>query len=57
MKEQKLDTISNLFEGIQIRSIWNPDEEEYYFSIVDVIGALTNATITKTKDAPLFFII
>ena len=47
MKEQKLDTISNLFEGIQIRSIWNPDEEEYYFSIVDVIGALTNATITK----------
>ena len=47
MKEQKLDTISNLFEGIQIRSIWNPDEEEYYFSIVDVIGALTNATIPK----------
>ena len=38
----KLETISNLFEGKEIRSHWNSDEEEYYFSVVDVINALTD---------------
>lgn len=42
MKEG-LDTISNLFEGKEIRSHWNSDEEEYYFSVVDVINALTDS--------------
>lgn len=39
----KLKTISNLFEDKQIRSIWNSEEEEYYFSVVDVISALTDS--------------
>ena len=39
----KLDTISNLFEGKEIRSIWDNEKEEYYFSVVDVIGALTDS--------------
>lgn len=43
MKENKLETISNLFEGKEIRSQWNNDEEEYYFSVVDVINALTDS--------------
>ena len=30
-----------LFEDKQIRSAWNKDEENWYFSIVDVIGVLT----------------
>ena len=25
------------------RSVWNDDEEKWYFSIVDVIGVLTNS--------------
>ncbi len=37
------ETISNLFEGSEIRSIWNSEEEEYYYSVVDVIAALTNS--------------
>ena len=40
MNQQKLETISNLFEGKEIRSIWNKEQEEYYFSVVDVINAL-----------------
>ena len=36
----KLETISNLFEGKEIRSIWDSKKEEYYFSVVDVINAL-----------------
>ena len=43
MKENKLETITNLFEGKEIRSQWNNDEEEYYFSVVDVINALTDS--------------
>ena len=30
-----------LFEDQPIRTAWFEDEEEWYFSIVDVIGALT----------------
>lgn len=33
-----------LFEDRKIRSIWNEEEEEWYFSIVDVIGVLTDST-------------
>ena len=42
MKESKLNTITKLFDGKEIRSIWNSDEEDYYFSVVDVISALTD---------------
>ena len=43
MKETKLETISNLFEGKEIRSFWNSKKEEYYFSVVDVISVLTES--------------
>lgn len=39
----KLETITNLFEGKEIRSVWNPEIEDYYFSVIDVISALTNS--------------
>ena len=38
-----METISNLFEGNEIRSIWDSEKEEYYFSVVDIIGALTDS--------------
>ena len=47
MKNDKLETISNLFEGGEIRSIWDSEKEEYYFSVVDVISALTDSNIPK----------
>ena len=43
MEKNKLETITNLFEGSKIRSIWNSDKEEYYFSVIDIIGALTES--------------
>lgn len=43
----KLETISNLFEDKEIRSIWDNEKEEYYFSVVDIIGALTNANVPR----------
>ena len=39
----KLETISNLFEDNEIRSVWDSEKEEYYFSVVDVIQALTDS--------------
>lgn len=43
MDSNKLDTITNLFEGKEIRSVWNSEKEEYYFSVVDVVSALTDS--------------
>ena len=43
MKENSLNTISNLFEGKEIRSIWDTEKEDYFFSVVDVINALTDS--------------
>ena len=43
MNKNKLETISNLFEDNEIRSIWDNEQEEYYFSVIDVIGALTDS--------------
>jgi len=39
----KLETISNLFEDNEIRSIWDSAKEEYYFSVIDVISTLTES--------------
>ena len=50
MSKDKLETISNLFEGNEIRSIWNNEKEEYYFSVVDVISALTNNDYDKSRN-------
>lgn len=38
----KLQTIVELFEGNEIRSVWDSEKEEYYFSVVDVVNALAN---------------
>lgn len=43
MNENKLKTITNLFEGNEIRSVWDSQKEDYYFSVIDVITILTNS--------------
>ncbi len=43
----KLETLTNLFEGSEIRSIWDSEKEEYYFSVIDVISVLTESNIPK----------
>ena len=32
-----------IFEGSQIRSVWDNEREEWYFSVVDMIGSLTES--------------
>lgn len=35
---------NHLFESIEIRSKWDTEQEEWFFSIVDVVAVLTNST-------------
>lgn len=37
------ETAIKLFEQKQIRSVWNDEEEKWYFSIVDVVGILSES--------------
>jgi prophage antirepressor-like protein len=32
-----------IFEEHQVRTVWNEETEEWYFSIVDVVGILTES--------------
>lgn len=46
----KLETITSLFEGKEIRSVWNAEKEEYCFSVIDVISALTDKDYQKSRN-------
>lgn len=45
--QNKLDVITNIFESSKIRSIWDAEKNDYYFSVIDVIGALTDSNVPK----------
>lgn len=36
-----------LFQSNQIRTVWNEEEEQWYFSVVDIVGALTDSVDAK----------
>ena len=33
-----------IFENKEVRSVWNNEKEEWYFSVVDVVGVLTESS-------------
>lgn len=43
MNEEKVRTIIKMFDGNNIRTKWDAEKGEYYFSIVNVIEALTES--------------
>ena len=40
-------TAIKLFETKQVRTAWNEDEEEWYFSVQDVVEILTDSADVK----------
>ena len=41
------ESIIQIFEGINVRIVWNEEEQEYYFSIADIVQVLTDSTDVK----------
>ena len=41
------ETQIQFFENVKIRVVWDEAEEKYYFSVVDVIAALTESSVAK----------
>ena len=40
-----------LFEGQKVRSVWDEEKEEWYFSVIDIVAILTEQTdYTKTRN-------
>ena len=40
--------VTKIFEEREIRSVWDDKAEKWYFSVVDVVAALTNSTNPAT---------
>lgn len=38
-----METKLKLFNEKKIRTVWNADEEDWYFSVVDVVAVLTDS--------------
>lgn len=49
--EQKQSTV--MFQNREIRKIWDDNQEKWYFSVVDVVGALSQSPIPKRYWADL----
>lgn len=50
MSENEKNTIK-IFENQNIKAVWDSEKEDYYFSIIDIIKALTgDETINETFD-------
>ena len=43
INDKKNVNLSKMFEGVSIRTEWDDEKGDYYFSVVDVIKALTNS--------------
>ena len=42
------ESIIKLFEGVNVRIVWDDEQEKYYFSVVDVCAVLTEQTDYQT---------
>ena len=38
-----MDNEIKLFEGNRVRSVWDNEKEEWYFSVIDVVAILTES--------------
>ncbi len=43
MNQDKMYLINKLFNDKTIRTVWDKDEEKYYVSVIDVVGAVSES--------------
>ena len=46
----KLQILNKTFENKKVRTVWNPDEEKYYISVVDIVGALIDSDYQTARN-------
>ena len=56
------ESIIQIFEGVNVRIVWNEEEQEYYFAVADIVQILTDSNDVKqyikrmrSRDAELDF--
>ena len=56
------ESIIQVFEGVNVRIVWNEEEQEYYFAVADIVQVLTDSNDVKqyikrmrSRDAELDF--
>ena len=42
--ENKIISLTKTFQNKKVRTVWNPDEEKYYISVVDIVGILSESS-------------
>ena len=47
MKNQSKNKAIAIFEGSEIRRHWDGEKELWYFSVIDIVQALTGSTIPR----------
>ena len=45
-----LENKIKVFESRQIRTHWNAEEEEWYFSVVDIVAVLTGSNYQNARN-------
>ena len=50
-----METKLKLFNEKTVRTVWNADEEEWYFSVVDVVAILTDSVDPKQYIKKILF--
>ena len=43
MNQDKMYLVNKLFNDKTIRTVWNNDEQKYYVSVVDIVGAVSES--------------
>ena len=46
----KLQILNKSFENKKVRTVWNPDEEKYYISVVDIVGVLIDSDYQTARN-------
>lgn len=41
------ESIIQIFEGVNVRIVWNEEEQEYYFAVADIVQILTDSNDVK----------
>ena len=46
----KLQILNKTFENKKVRTVWNPDEEKYYISVVDIVSVLMDSDYQTARN-------